>query len=337
MSMAKNGYSDVIPTTYDEVDQHYSQFIITLLGKHNKVERTTRELYQHIWEKLLQSKLLERYWEKVDGSLPRTMLRDDACEFLSVTLTQWNNAMAQHHTKGRGHWMPTPINLPEFEAQGKKGLYSKKALYDTDDILKLAEEEADADGNAVSVFTGRGPLQWPASKVTPAHFRNYLAMAVRRHFINYCRTKSRRHKERLGDTFREFRAFDDGTHREWDQNLLTTNSLPAVWSKKEQKEHKRKAQAGEPSNFITVRGNATVVLVSSAETLVALSEATGKLSASLRTSMAGVESCKPVEEHEAEMFELLGQGIRLASVVKRLDIPTFARRAVLRSVEQPTR
>ena len=309
--MAKNGYSDVVPTTYDEVEQHYNRFIVSLLSKHNKVERTTRELYQHIWEKLLQSKLLERYGEKVDATLPRTMLRDAACEFLSVSLTRWNNAMAQHHTKGRGHWMPTPINLPEFEAQGKKGFYSKEALYDTDDILKLAEEEADADGNAVSVFPSRGPLHWPTSKVTPAHFRNYLAMAVRRHFLNFVRSQKRRHKERLGDVFHEFRKYGDDADNQvsWEQTLGVS----------------------------AIAVGARVVDQETGDTLVALAEATNKLKLSLRSSMKGVESCKPVEQHEAEMFELLDRGIRLSSVVKKMDIPSSVRRAVLRSVGQPTR
>ena len=300
--VAKNQWPDTIPGTYDELQEMYGPFISSLIQRHNKVDRNFRDIHNHVWERLLNSDVIGKYEFLTQGRLPKTMVRNDACIFLGVTEKQWRYAMSRYHEgytvqgeKRHGHWMPQPINMAEFTST-KKGLFSQDTLFDTDDLLKLADEYADEDGYAVSFFPNRGPLVWPETKVTPAHFRNYLATAVRNHFNNFCRTESRRHKERLHDTFAQFRRRDREEPMDWEASL---------------KDHTGARQ----------------------ETMIALTEVTTKLKLTLRASMEGVDSCKPVEAHETEMFELLGQGHTLPQVVKRMDIPRFVKLAVLRSVQ----
>lgn len=330
-------YPDVVPTTNQQLQTHYGRFIGGLISNHNKVERNFEDLHQDIWSRLLQAGVLARYWELVDITLPKTMLRDEACHFLGVTQTQWRNAMVCRHTgivvngerKLGRQWMPTPINMLEFEAQGKKGYFSAEALFDTQDIVKLADEYADANGYAMSVFPNRGELNWPASKASPAHFRNYLAQAVRNHYNNWCRTQARRNKETPGSAL----VGEEGV--QWDQNLQTMQTQPSRWSKEEREDHKARKKAGKlPRQYMAVRDSPAVVTANS-EILVALAEAKEKIKTTLYQGMEGVDSCKPIEDHEAEMFQGLADGRTLEQVVKRMQIPKQVKRAVLRSVLPP--
>ncbi len=48
----------------------------------------------------------------------------------------------------------------------------------------------------------------PTPTATAGHFKNYLRQAIKNHFANWVRTKKRREKERLADSFSEFRDPD---------------------------------------------------------------------------------------------------------------------------------
>lgn len=303
---------DVIPCDYTELWRDYAKFVANLLRKYNKVGRNHEEVLSHNWEKLVQSRMLEKYRAFVTEKMPKTMTAVEACSFLGISFGQWRTAMWAFHMgdpiynkdkievrRRRGHWMPTPLNAEAFLAKsgGKSNGYSAKtAILDTDDLILLTvNEKLMKNGSVRGPFFKQGPLNVPGIKVTKGHFSSYLAKCVHNNFMNWLRTKARKHQERPHDTFAEFRGYGDN---------------PVAWEATIEDPHGARQEAR-----------------------TACSEALRKLSESLHQSMEGVPSCKPVAEHETEMFDLLEQGIPLQDVMRKLDLPDRVRRAVLNSIK----
>lgn len=303
-----------VPRDYDEMEKLYGKFIADILLRVNKVGRNGRDLYNHIWEKLLGADVLGKYVAMTEQALPKTMTALEACDMLGVTFTRWRTAMWAYHkgdpvfdkTTGKevsrrhGHWMPTPINLAEFEAKGQKGYSAKSALFDTLDIGKLASDERTLkNGSVRGPFRLHGEIRMPEAKATKQHFQSYLAVAVKNHFANFCRTQQRKHKERAPDALPGHRPpVDDSIS--WEATL---------------EDPKERHQ----------------------ETIAALHEAKQRLSTSLHDGMRNIPSCKPVEEHEMQMFELLEDGFTLGETVRKMDIPKSVQQLVLRSVQSHAR
>jgi hypothetical protein len=301
-------WPEAVPRDYNDMEKKYGAFVASLVTRYNKVGRNFRDLHHHIWMKLLEADVIQKYMDLIETQVPKTMTAVQACAFLGINFNQWRTAMWAFHKQdpvydktgveiGRrqGHWMPTPINLAEFQARGLKGYSAKTALFDFEDILKLAsDEKVLKNGNVRGAFAKSGPIQLEGPKATKSHFQAYLARAIHNTFANWCRTTERRHKERPADMFSQFRPqVDDPTP--WESRLEDT---------------------GAPCQ----------------ETLAALHEAKARISSSLVRGMRDVPSCKPVEDHEGELFTMLEEGYTLQEVVKRLDIPDRVRRAVLNSV-----
>lgn len=62
----------------------------------------------------------------------------------------------------------------------------------------------------------------PKARVTKSHFSGYLAQAIHNHFVNYCRTRTRRHQERPGDCFPVLRPISDDP-TSWEDRLPEDN------------------------------------------------------------------------------------------------------------------
>lgn len=201
----------IIPKTYEELQEFYGDHVRNLLNRYNKVERNLDDLHGYIWVKILEARLLERFQDYVSRQVPRVLTGLQATELLGISWKQWIAAMKDFHVKGRGTWMPTPINDLEFQARGERGHLEKDALYSFVDVLKLTlEQYRDGEWRLPFRIMGRhvengeivggerpeGYIKIPENKVTSSQFRNYLTMAVLNHYANFCRTLDRRHKER---------------------------------------------------------------------------------------------------------------------------------------------
>jgi DNA-directed RNA polymerase specialized sigma24 family protein len=307
-SMIEACWPEDIPRNYKEMEKQYGGFVAATLRKYNKVNRNFSELLAHIWMRLIHVDVIGKFMASVAEKMPRTMTATEACHLLGVTFGQWRTKMWAYHVgdpvirngrmvcRKQGGWMPTPINAEIFlkKTNGKSNGYSSKnAIFASEDIMKLASDEHELkNGGVRGPFAKQGPLNLPQLKATKGHFQAYLARTIHSNFANWCRTDERKYSK---DRPMFLRTDEEGEESNWEANLADPRS-------------------------------------SGQETTAMVSEACKRLSTTLYSAMEGVPSCKPVEEHETEMFELLEDGYTLPEVVRKMDIPEKAKKAILRSV-----
>jgi len=319
----KPSEGSVVPKNYVELQKQYGPLITKLLLKYNKVERNKEDLHGYVWMKLLEASLLERFDDYCLRQTPKVLSALECCVFLGVSWGQWITAMGSYHIgeargvdqrgavrRRQGRHMPTPINLAEFQARGLSGYSAKSALFAFDDIVRLSIDEVrlnngkirppfrvmgrdiNAEGEVVGESRPEGIIKFPSVHVTKSQFRNYLTMAVLNHYANFCRTAERRHKERPV-LLPDFLRDDDAPC--WEATL--------------------------PDHRIT-----------GADTALALLEARQMLSDTIHECMDGISSCKPVEEHESEVFLMLENGSSLMQALRDTNLPPKVRTAVLDTI-----
>ena len=299
-----------IPKDFKELHDQYDQFIRDVLAKKDTLKKYQEDIYSYVWLKLLEAKLLERFDQFARGQTPKVLTALGVCEFLGISWNQWLTAMWSHH-KGRekkgklvcGFWMPTPINLAEFETQGLTGLFSKTALFSFEDVIQITlEEKVLKNGKTRGPFSimGRevkdgvviggprpeGYLKFPMNgKPTVPQFRNYLKRSVLNHYANYLRTRKRRHQEEPQSPKAE-------KNEDWVSTLQDTHSVEI-------------------------------------ETLVALAEAKKLLSEVLVECVDGYQLCKSIEVHESEIFMSLDNGSTLLQALYNTNLPPKVCRSVV--------
>ena len=118
--------------------------------------------------------------------------------------------------------MPGPLNWAELEAEKLFPPYSVRALYLFEDILELAiEPRVGKKGETqYGAFKDHGPIVVPVIEPTLSQFTNYFKVAIKKHYLNYERTLSRRHKEKPADVFYTYAAKDPDTAFDWEASLV---------------------------------------------------------------------------------------------------------------------
>lgn len=314
----------VVPKNYDELQALYGAHIYKLLCRANKIERNMEDLHAYVWVKLLEANFLERFEDCVQLQTPKVLTALQACDFFGVSWAQWCSAMCAYHKgykpalgskrsapRRKGRWMPTPINIAEFEAAGQVGYTSKTALYAYEDIIQLSVDERvladgtvrgpfrvmgrkiDAEGNIIGDSREEGTLKIPEVPVTKAYFKNYLSRSVLNHYDNFCRTAFRRHKERPHKP----RASMEDDAPIWEATLPDEQSADV-------------------------------------ETVLSLAQARQVLSVTLHECTDGIALCKPVEEHEVEVFTMLENGASLMQALRETNLPPRVRTAVIDSMRE---
>ena len=236
---ATDRWPEGIPRNYDELfDRHgrYPGIIANEIRRKNIVAGHFDDHYQSVCEKIVAARVLERFAQRVlscsDEELPPTMTGEDVCQLFGISFGAWRSAQWSHKkvflkdmggkgpkgqtsgmiykANGKGlywrAWMPTP----------ESGSYSNpKAVYKTSEVLECN------DPARVTPFKGMkfDTSAWPRRKVQPHHFVAYLLRAVRNHFSNSCRTIMRRHKDRPGDFFSQFKKPDGSFDPNWEDGL----------------------------------------------------------------------------------------------------------------------
>jgi len=202
----------IVPKDYSELQKHYGTYIQTLLNRYNKVERNFEDLHSYIWVKLLEARLLERFNAHITSQVPKVVTGIQATDILGCSWHQWIGAHRDFHVKGKIELdMPSPINEPELTLEGLVPWQEREALYALSDVLNLTIERSIGgvwrtpispmglkvqDGNVVGGPRPEGCLKIPVVDPTPAQFKGYLTRSVLNSYANFCRTLSRRHKER---------------------------------------------------------------------------------------------------------------------------------------------
>lgn len=242
-----------VPRNYEELYAVWGKYVSNLIGRYNKVERNYEELVQWIWEKLLQSNLLEKYVDRLYDTQD-TITNFEACEFVGLT---WGS-FSKKERKG-GHWHKRMwryysgdpvyrdgvmlLNEDGSPVRRKSGWMPKilkgtwgarDAVLVFSDVVKLREmleqERNDAlinglDKRRSGLIEALGESKPPVPKSTDANFAGYLRRAVRNHFCNFVRHKERKEKERLWDHFFTFTnrvAQNEGA--QWEDLLVDEGS-----------------------------------------------------------------------------------------------------------------
>jgi len=291
-------WPEAIPRDYEDLRVKYEKFVAHILTRYNRVGRNYLDLLQDVWAHIIQADVLAKYKANVEKQVPKTMSAQQACEFLGITFHQWRQAMWAYHNKGRknAHWMPTPINQADFEARSggkQKGFTAPTAIFDFDDVAQLVEHVSGVCGENDKPWFKSTGVVWPQVKATKGHFQSYLARAIHNHFANYCRTNVRKHKERTADTFACFQNLEDPAH--WEHTIVD----PA---------------AGRQ------------------EVLSTLQQVTRRIHNVLVKELEGVEGCKPINDHEIELFDRLEEGYTLVEAVRKLDLPPRCKRQIERAM-----
>lgn len=95
---AKNGNAavvDYVPSDNNDLVRHYEPFVTRLVTRYNRVSTNFKDLLQHVWMKLIEVKIIEKY-EKSCGTLPKTMTATQACSYLGMKFQAFKFAIYRH-------------------------------------------------------------------------------------------------------------------------------------------------------------------------------------------------------------------------------------------------
>ncbi len=213
-------WPEIVPRDYNALHAQWAAFVLYFVRKYNKVDSDPRDLINHIWMRLIESDVLVKYVEAALAEPPATMTGKEACAFLGLNWHQWRfyfwrGTKGYIDAKGVRHvlprYIPTPIN--------EKGCYSKKAVFRTEDIVKMLHSIEDT-----GCFHKRGAVTVTKPAYAKKHFAGYLQRCIHHAFVNWCRTRTRRYQEHLGED--KSPASSDQTVREhWSNRLADEESF----------------------------------------------------------------------------------------------------------------
>jgi hypothetical protein len=171
------------PKDYHELESGFGAFVAQQVNHHNKVDRNLSDILQMIWERLCASRFLEKFVLSAAKRYPVTMTCQEACDYLGIKTHTWMWFQQQFKENPETSlWMPEPV---------EGGRFSRKALYNTDEIFVLEEIREDRPRSMKPVQPRRRP------KLSTYGFKAYLARTIHNHFANWCRGQDRHCKESL--------------------------------------------------------------------------------------------------------------------------------------------
>ena len=172
-------------------------------------------LNKHVTEK---GSFRVRVPAKDRSALPKTetVSMKDALAYLGIRFNQlyvyfWSGDLGYKDKNSKVSEAIRKLSLKPINGAKKVLL----AVWDYEDIVNLSlalDLERLADLEAPPITLVRPDVSRP-------HFTGYLARAIHNIFKNYCRTVDRKHKERTGDCFPEFRPIP-GDPKKWEDRLV---------------------------------------------------------------------------------------------------------------------
>lgn len=79
---------DYVPKDYDDLCRTYKPFVVRLVTRYNQVNTNFDDLCQHVWFKIIENKVIEKYHRSGPG-LPQQVTALQACALLQITWSQW--------------------------------------------------------------------------------------------------------------------------------------------------------------------------------------------------------------------------------------------------------
>lgn len=158
-----------VPRTYDALYREHRPFVEKVLSRYFRPGPWTsiEDARQHIWLKLVESRIIERFVEKARfRKLSARLTAEEAVLFLGITWDQWLDLITKDLP-----WLQPVEGAP----------YSSSAVF-TGDQIRMVEESG--------LFPIRDAI--PAEDMGKV-FRGYVQNAIHNHVSNYIRTLIRRH------------------------------------------------------------------------------------------------------------------------------------------------
>ena len=179
-----------IPRTNDDLASLYGRYIALQVKNLNKRPENLEDILQAVWLKLVEGRVVEKFHERARRTRPEALTTEEVCLHLGISVESWTGSQENYRMGDSPiRWMPTPV---AGEAT------SIDALWATDDIERY-------EATAYEYHTKVAESEDLIPRVTAANFRTYLQHAIHNAFANWCRTQSRRAKDRVLDCFAEGR------------------------------------------------------------------------------------------------------------------------------------
>lgn len=208
-------WPDGLPRDNTELHTQFGAFVTMLVRRYNKVDRDPRDLLNQIWLRLIEADVLAKYVDALSTDMPPTMTTEQMRLFLGITDAQlrayiWRASKGHPLTKGSDvkRYLPEPVSGT---------VYSQSAVWRTEDVVKLAQF-ADEHG----CFRHQGQITVAQPKFTKKHFMGYLQRCIHHTFCNYCRTKTRKYREHLGEDLKVGNQSDNPSS--WEERLEDPNN-----------------------------------------------------------------------------------------------------------------
>lgn len=170
----------------------YGPYIVSLVSKFNRVSKNTRDLIQDVYLHFTKSDIIRKFFLQVQDSIPETLTGMQSAKLLGMSWGLFELAQSRL----RGTSFPKPL----------RGVGSDpNAVYVTLGVLEYSMDRKHFREDRLGLIDVSVLVVEP----TRAHFLKYIAQSVHHHFANFCRSEFRHHRERVHDTFPEFRPTVD--------------------------------------------------------------------------------------------------------------------------------
>lgn len=171
-----------IPENIAEMYVRYAPFVARLIRKYNVYPQDFDDVLGDIWMRLVSAGgvgVLEKFKQ---AHTRATLTGIEAAAYLGVPWATFRVALWRGAVNNRGR---RPVDGMPQPLKGSRG--SRKAEYAFEDIRRLDER---------GYFLKPGERSYPGQPpVSRGQFEAYLTRAVRNHFANWLRTKSRKDQE----------------------------------------------------------------------------------------------------------------------------------------------
>ena len=92
---------DFVPENYTVLYDIYSPFVTRLVTRYNRVQANFEDLLQHVWMKLIEVSVIQKY--HASSSLPKKLTALEACTYLQISWQSWKRLMQPPLVEGDQH------------------------------------------------------------------------------------------------------------------------------------------------------------------------------------------------------------------------------------------
>ena len=179
-----------IPGNNAELVAQYGAWVADRVSALNSRSENGPDILQSVWERLIRANVVEKFHARYRRSAPWGLTTAEVALQLGIGLEDWLSAQSRYLAGDLTiPWMPSPM---EGTAT------SLVAIWSVEDVTRYAE------------MVGQyHVIRLPSDRLIPVptveQWRTYLHRAIHNAWANWCRTRSRRHKERVMDSFKKTR------------------------------------------------------------------------------------------------------------------------------------